>query len=275
MGRLGTTGLLFCLMTAAVGAQTMPDALIRARQAFNDQRLDDAVTLASAARTVAGTKDQAALVLSRALLERFRRSGDVADLALARQAVRDAMAASADRWTPTERHELELAMAELLFADEHFGAAGAVFEAVLDQMSDGADRDRVFEWWALSLDHHAQRGLEEERARRYTRLQTRVDLELRRRPSASALYWQAAAARGVGDVELAWALARATWVRASLLVSGEALVSLRADLDRLVRDAIIPERARATPLGAAAETQATLLAEWTAFKTTWGGSLLP
>lgn len=74
---------------------------------------------------------------------------------------------------------------------------------------------------------------------------------------------------------MAWALARATWVRASLLVSGEALVSLRADLDRLVRDAIIPERARATPLGAAAETQATLLAEWTAFKTTWGGSLLP
>lgn len=261
------------LAVVLTSAQAPPDALTRARQAYNAQQVDEAVTLASAARTVAATKDHAALVLSRALLERFRRAGDVADLAMARQAVLEASALPPTRWTPAERQELQLAMAELLFADEHFGAAAEVFEAVLDQAPRGEAALRIFEWWALSVDHAAQRGLEQDRARRYSRLLTRVEVEQARGLSAPGLYWHAAAARGVEDLERAWTLARAAWVQAPLVVTGEALAALRADLDRLMREAIIPERARRiATTGPSTDAEAALAAEWSAFKAAWGGA---
>jgi hypothetical protein len=277
MRRFLTSLTALAFVVVATSAQVAPDALTRARQAYNAQQIADAVTLANSARTIPATRDQAAIVLGRALLERFRRVGDVTDLAVARQAVLEAAGHPPTRWTPAERTELTLAMAELLFADEHFGAAADLFEAVLNTTQGDDEGERVLEWWALSIDHYAQRGLEEERARRYGRLLSRVELELARRPTATALYWHAAAARGVEDLERAWTLVRAGWVRAPLLVSGDALTGVRRDLDRLMREAIIPERARTiAPAGGPAEAQAALLAEWAAFMAAWGGArLLP
>jgi hypothetical protein len=65
---------------------------------------------------------------------------------------------------------------------------------------------------------------------------------LRRNPgSASANYWRAVAARTAGDVDTAWDAAVAAWVRAAL---SPAAAQLRTDIDRLMTDALIPERAR-------------------------------
>ena len=88
--------------------------------------------------------------------------------------------------------------------------------------------------------------------------------ELTARPgSAAAAYWLAAAARAQGDLQAAWDAAEAGWVRASLATDRGA--ALRADLDRLMLVAIVPERARAL-----AQPEDTLLLDWENFKERWG-----
>ena len=80
--------------------------------------------------------------------------------------------------------------------------------------------------------------------------------------SAAAAYWLAAAARGQGDLQAAWYAAQAGWVRAVLAPDGGTV--LRADLDRLMNRAIVPERSRIV-----AQSPESLLAEWEKFKETW------
>ena len=59
--------------------------------------------------------------------------------------------------------------------------------------------------------------------------------------SSAAGYWLAAAARGSGDAERALNEATAAWARAALATDGG--IALRADLDRLVLQGILPDRA--------------------------------
>ena len=81
--------------------------------------------------------------------------------------------------------------------------------------------------------------------------------------SAAAAYWLAAAARAQGDLQAAWDAVEAGWVRASLAADRGA--ALRADLDRLMLVAIVPERARAL-----AQPEDTLRLDWENFKERWG-----
>jgi hypothetical protein len=98
----------------------------------------------------------------------------------------------------------------------------------------------------------------------YERIRARMREEVARRPgSPTAAYWLAAAARSQGDLEGAWEAAEAGWVRASL--APDRGVALRADLDRLMMVAIVPERARAT-----GQPGDALLLEWLKFKERWG-----
>jgi len=99
-----------------------------------------------------------------------------------------------------------------------------------------------------------------------------MEAELRKDPtSAAAAYWVAAASFARGHVERAWDAAVAGWVRGMLSVDRG--MTLRPDLDRLVRDAIIPERVRriqsSASNGEAQATEASLLAEWALFKEQW------
>jgi hypothetical protein len=78
-----------------------------------------------------------------------------------------------------------------------------------------------------------------------------------------------AGARGSGDLERAWDAAMAGWARASL--TGDRRIALRADLDQIVTQAIIPERARLlSPAGSAAQSIAAMRGEWDALKGVWG-----
>jgi hypothetical protein len=70
------------------------------------------------------------------------------------------------------------------------------------------------------------------------------------------------AARGQGDLQGAWEAVQAGWVRAPM--AGDRAPALRADLDRLVLTALVPERARA--LGQPPEA---LREEWERFKSRW------
>jgi hypothetical protein len=86
--------------------------------------------------------------------------------------------------------------------------------------------------------------------------------------STAASYWLAAAARAAGALDRAWHSAQAGWVRAVLAEDRGA--ALRADLDRLVTQALIPERAaKLAGRGDLTEVQTALLQEWEAFKKAW------
>ena len=80
--------------------------------------------------------------------------------------------------------------------------------------------------------------------------------------SVAAVYWLSVAARGQGDLQGAWEAAEAGWVRAPM--ASDRGAALRADLDRFVLTALVPERARA--LGRPPET---LRSEWERFKERW------
>lgn len=257
-------------VTPVLLAQQRVDPLVGARQAYNERQFDRAVALAIEARQTPAQADSASLVLSRALLERFRLAGDVVDVATARQAL---LSVRPTRLVASEVVELHLGTAELLFVDEEFGAATELFEAALDRPGFVPDRqrDRVLEWWAASLDRYAQLAPDTHRVARYQRMLTRLEQEaIRGSASPAVVYWLAAAARGADDPDRAWSLVIAAWIQAPMIAGGQA-GTFRSDLDRLMVDAIIPERAQ----HAAAEVdrdalKAALAAEWKAIKEKWG-----
>ena len=130
----------------------------------------------------------------------------------------------------------------------------------------------MLDWWATAIDRYVRNLPPEERAAAYDRLIEHMEGELRRDGgSASAAYWLAAAAFARGQVERAWDAAIAGWVRA-LVDGADRGAALRPDLDRLVRDAIIPERVRRLPVAGTPEgeqAQAGMLAEWELVKEKW------
>ncbi|HUR20479.1 MAG TPA: hypothetical protein VMZ90_06700 [Vicinamibacterales bacterium] len=262
-----------CLLTAATTglmAQRPAAPVTLARQAYNEQQFDRAIVLAKEAKSTPALADSASLVLSRALLERFRRTGDNADVEGARSAL---LSVNSAHLTPTEGSELHLGMAELMFVDDQFGTATEMFEVALDRpgMVPDRSRDRVLEWWAASLDRYAQLGPDTQRTAKYWRMLTRLEQEAVRGPASPAVaYWMAAAARAVDDLDRAWSLAIAAWIQAPM-IAGARAAALRNDVDRLMAVAIIPERAHHSAANADVEAvKLALTAEWSAIKTKWG-----
>jgi hypothetical protein len=128
--------------------------------------------------------------------------------------------------------------------------------------------ERALDWWATALDRQAQSLPAVERALGYPRIIARMEQELRRDPaSASASYWLAASARAAGDLDRAWAAASAGWIRAAL--NRDRGVALRADLDKLMTQAIIPDRAARLPARDRSRATTTMTTEWEAFKKLW------
>jgi hypothetical protein len=260
-------GLLLVVMVASIGAAPQ-DALSRARQFYNQRLYDAAIDAASAALRAPRTADAATLVIARARLERFRASSDAADLAEAR---RELQQIHPEQLPPPDRVELVIALGEALYLDDRAGAAAEQFEIALGRVDQKTPRtrDRVLDWWASALDRQALLGPGPERRPLYARIVGRMEEELRRDSgSAAASYWLVAGARGSGDLERAWDAAMAGWVRASL--TGDRGAALRGDLERIVSQAIIPERARLTSApGSSAQAVAAMRAEWEALKRIW------
>jgi hypothetical protein len=240
-----------------------------ARQLYNFGRYEAAITAATAAVSDPVARHAALVVLGRAGLERFRQTADPADLTTARDALREV---DASRLEPRDRLELLVGLGEALYLDDLFMPAADVLDtAVADASLLGPSaRDQLLDWWATALDRHAQVRPAAERPAIYDRILARMEDELARDPgTGSAAYWMAVAARAKGDVDRAWDLARAGWVRAQLTRDRGA--ALRPDLDRLVREAIIPERAQRIQATGGDYDQATggMIAEWEAFTEKW------
>jgi tetratricopeptide (TPR) repeat protein len=243
------------------------DPLAEARRLYNSGQFDAAEQLALEAIKAPGMAEGARLVLGRIHLERFRRNANPAELAAGREALRAVDARALD---PRDHVELTIGLGEALFLDDRFGPAAEIFQRALDRSSllGPVAHERLLDWWATALDRMAQGQPKELRQETYRRVLTRMEEELAIDPGlGAAAYWLTAAARGLGDLERAWHAAAAAWVGAVLARDRGA--ALRADIDRLVVQAIIPERAARLQVRDSKPAAAGMLAEWQAFKSSW------
>ncbi|HEY1912038.1 MAG TPA: hypothetical protein VGG73_14025 [Vicinamibacterales bacterium] len=263
MRRLLTAFVLLTALAAPAAALRAPDdPLARARLLYNQHDFQGAIAAAEQARVLPGRADAADLVAARAYLESYRQSLTATDLDGARERLRrlDPL-----RLAVNEREEYIVGLGETLFFDGAFGAAASVFDGVIKNGTTlaGVPRERVLDWWASAIDREAKPRPDIERQSRYQAIRTRMEQELASHPgSGAAAYWLANAARLQGDLSAAWDAAQAGWVRAPL--GNDHGAALRGDIDRLVVEAIVPDRAKAL-----AQTPETIRQEWEQFKEMW------
>lgn len=255
--------------TPSPRATEAASALAEARRLYNLGRYEAAIEAAGEIGSQSPVRSQALLVLGRSRLERFRQTADEADLAQGRD---DLRSIDASRLDERERLELLVGLGQALYLDNEFRASAEVFTSALDGASalGGHARDQLLDWWATSLDRHAQSRAVAERPAIYDRLVSQMEQELRRDAGAgSASYWLAAGLRLRGDIERAWDAAMAGWVRA--LMTPDRGAALRPDLDALVRDGIAPDRARRAAAAGQDTEQvlAAILEDWEAFTKKW------
>jgi hypothetical protein len=270
--RRACSGVCLCLgvLFAARPVSAGPAGdLAQARTLYNQGQY--AAAIAAAAGVPAGDEaDAALLVVARSRLEQFRGTHDPADLTAARQAFQRLHPATLDA---KDRLQLLVGLGESLYLDGLFGPAADLFGAALaDPGPFGpGEHDRLLDWWASAIDRDAQQQSGEGREHCYRRIIEHMRDARRDDPSSGvAAYWAVAADRGAGDLQDAWNAAIAYWVRAPLM--GPRASSLRADLDRLMIEGIIPDRARqlAPSPKDAPDVAADLRAEWEVVKKQWG-----
>jgi hypothetical protein len=263
--------LLLLPIVPALGAES--PALVKARALFNAANYEGAIDAASVARRDPMWADAGALIVARARLERYRQNGSATELSEARDALRGVRSAALN---PRDQVDLLIGLGQALYFGEVFGAAADLFETALERgggPDEGAllgerDRTLLLDWWATALDRDAQLRAADRRTPVYARIGERMDRELHANPSnAVASYWRVIAARGMGDFDFAWSAAISAWVRSTL--DPTSTEELRIDLDRVVNQALIPERARAHPARDSQDAVALLTAEWELVKQNW------
>lgn len=261
----GFAVLLLALLASPVPASA--DALADAHRLYNAGQYEAAARAARDAVANPATANAARIVLGRIQLEQYRRSADAADLASARESLRRVDGRAVDT---RDRIELIIGLGETLYFEDRFGAAADLFESVLgtsNLLGDPA-HERVLDWWASALDRLAQTRQPADRVAVYDRIAERMSLELAADSgSTPAAYWTAAAARGRGDLDGAFNAALAAYVRA--LLAHDRGAALRADIERLVTQAILPERAARLQPRDRRQALEGMRNEWEAFKDTW------
>jgi hypothetical protein len=259
--------LLAAALVLAPAQLAAADPLAEARRLYNLQQYDEAERVANEAAANLATIDRARVVLGRIHLERYRRTAAPEDLASARTALRATDTRALDG---RERIELTIGLAEALFFEDRFGAAAEMFETVMDAAAvlGPLAHERVVDWWATALDRLAQGRQPSERSDIYERVSVRMTREIERDPgSLPAGYWLVAAARGKGDLDRAFDTATAGWVRA--IHARDRGIALRADIDRLLVQAVLPERAARLSARDQKAVLSGMVAEWDAFKERW------
>jgi hypothetical protein len=254
----GATALLALLLLTSPAWAAEHPSLAKARALYNAGDFDGAISAAAVSRRVTESADASALVIARSHLERYRQRADPADLAAAREALGSVRSAAL---TPRDQVDLLVGLGQSLYLGEVFGAAAELFDTALSRATLLPERDRLLllDWWATALDREAQTRAPERRTRIFERIGERMETELRQDPANTvANYWLAVSA---------WDAAVAAWVRSTL--KPESAETLRSDLDRLVTQALIPERARTRPAREQPESLAALRAEWDLVKQQW------
>ena len=169
-----------------------------------------------------------------------------------------------------DRIDFLMALGEALFFEDDYGAAAALFESGIDgAVGQGPQTgEAMLDWWGSAVERPAEALERDARIDAFGRLRERMARELSRNPSSSAAaYWFVVGTRGAGDPVAAWDAAIAGWVRARL--AGARSATLRADLDKLMLEGIIPDRVRAIATDRRAQAESDLRAEWAVVKERW------
>jgi hypothetical protein len=256
---------LVLIFAASASAQRAD--LARARTAYNQRQFDVAIEAAGAALKIPATADAAAVVLSRAHLERYRERANPDDLSAARIALGTVRVVNLDA---RDHVDFLMALGEALFFDDDYGAAATLFESGIDAaVAQGPQSgEAMLEWWGSAVERQADALDRDGRTPVFQRLRERMAKELSRNPgSAAAAYFLVVAIRGTDRPVEAWEAAIAGWVRARL--AGARSATLRADLNKLVLEGIIPDRVRAVAADKRAQTESELRAEWAVVKERW------
>lgn len=241
--------------------------LARARALFNQRQFGPAIEAALVAQQTPATMDAATVVLALAHLERYRERADPADLSVARTALGTVRVTSLDA---RDHIDFQLALGEALFFEDDYGAAALLFESGLDgAIAHGpVAAEAMLDWWGSAVERHADSLGRDQRIEVFSRMRERMTKELARNPgSAAAGYWVAVATRGAGDPAAAWGAAIAGWVRARL--AGGRAATLRADLDKLMLEGIIPDRVRMLAPDKRAQAESDFRADWAVVKERW------
>jgi hypothetical protein len=241
--------------------------LTRAHALYNEGRYAEAIEAATQAQALPATRQAAGVVLARAHLERYRDAGDPTELVAARAALSTLQMAGLPARV---RIDYLFGLGQALFFENNVGAAAELFASATAEAwaVDASVGEAMTDWWGSAVERELDGQPSEVRRGRFQQLADDMRQELARHPTAAApAYWVAVALRGAGDPERAWDAAVAAWVRAPL--TGDSAATLRADLDRLVLDAIIPDLAAARPPGEQTAAASQWRAEWTLVHQRW------
>jgi hypothetical protein len=259
------SALLVILVCTPAAAQR--EDLAKARALYNQREFDAAIEAAAVAQKQVATADAAAVVLARAHLERYRERANPEDLSAARVALGTIRVSNLDS---RDHVDFLMALGEALFFEDDYGAAATLFESGIDHaIAQGTETgEAMLEWWGSAVERYAD-GLERDaRISGFRRLRERMARELARNPgSAAAAYFLVVATRGSDEPIEAWNGAIAGWVRARM--AGSRSAALRADLDKLVLEGIIPDRVRMTPAERREQAELDLRGEWAVVKERW------
>ena len=262
---------LAVVLMGAVAVSAQPaatDPLARARQLYNAGQYDEAITAAREAATRASVPERsppAARPRAAGAAPREphdRRSGWCAFGTRGCRCVR-ALRSRAPR--PRRR------TGRGLYLDGQYRSAASLLEPALEQMGllSPAAREQVVDWWGTAMDRYAQTRPPDERWSSTTRsrhgcgcISPGIPIPRRPRTGCRRRRWRVAISSWRGTWR--WP----GWVRSTL--APDKGVSLRTDLDRLVTQAIIPERVNASPTSPMADAAAARFAsEWDEAKGRW------
>ena len=255
------------LLVLASSAAAQRADLARARTLYNERQFDGAIEAAAAAQKEPSVADPATVVLARAHLERYRERANPEDLSAARVALGTVRVSNLDS---RDHVDYLMALGEALFFEDDYGAAATLFESGIDRaIAQGAETgESMLEWWGSAVERHADALDREARIIAFRRLRERMARELARNPgSAAAAYFLVVATRGSGEPVEAWNAAIAGWVRARL--AGARSAALRADLDKLVLQGIIPDRVAMLAVERREQAESDLRGEWAVVKERW------
>lgn len=260
-------GIALALVLSGVTLAATREDLARARILFNERKFDEAIQAADLARKTPDTADAGAIVMARAHLERYRQVADPADLGAARTALGGV---NVERLGTGDRAEYLMAIGGSLFLEDDFGAAAEIFESAIEVAPAAGEqaREAVLDWYGSAMERWAAPYTTSRRVVMLERLVRLMEREQAKNPgSRAASYWLAAGLRAQGDLERAWQAAIAAWVRAPM--AGTRALALRTDVDRLVREGIIPDRGKEAPGDERVTRETALRAEWELVKQKW------
>jgi hypothetical protein len=255
------------LMASVTSVLAQRAELAKARALYNQRQFDAAIEAAALAQKAEATTDAATVVLARAHLERYRERANPEDLASARTALGTVRVSNLDA---RDSVDFLMALGEARFFEDDYGAAATLFESGIDAaVAQGSPTgEAMLDWWGSAMERYADSLDRDLRIVQFTRLRDRMSKELSRDPgSAAAAYWIVVGMRGTGNPVEAWEAAIAGWVRARL--AGARSATLRADLDKLVLEGIIPDRVQLVSADRREQMESTLRGEWAVVKERW------